>query len=143
MVDVRADVKGLKELRKALKTLDLQKGLQQANKRVVNDVVVPEARRLGQRPAPNLAGGVSRLGTRGLKSIRGSATQTKAFILAGTKAVPWVAGFDFGSSGRYRQFPRAQKGGRVLYKAIENKNDELIGTYMDAIDELTREAFPD
>lgn len=142
-VGIKAEVKGLKEMQKALKSLDLQKGLQKTNKAVVNRIVVPEAKRLGQRSMVNLAGNATRLGTRGVASIRGGASQTKAHILAGKKSVPYYAGYDFGSSGRYRQFPRAKKGGRILYQAIENKHDEMIARWLDDAEDLLRDAFPD
>lgn len=140
---VKAEATGLKELRNALKTLDLQKSLTQANKRVVDEIVVPEARRLMSRPTTNLAGNVTRLGTRGVKTIKGSATQTKARIQAGSKRVPYYHGQDFGSTGRYRQFPRAVKGGRGLYKALETTHERMIAAWMEAIDEVTHDAFPD
>lgn len=140
--DLRVDVRGLRDLRSALRQVDMQRDLSRANKQVVNVIVVPEARRRAQKSFTNLAGGTTRVGSRGVASIRGAATQTRAVIRAGGARVPWFQGVDWGSTGRYRQFPKKADEGRIVYPAIAAKHDEIIREYWIVIDDLASTAFP-
>lgn len=141
--DLRIDVAGLKDLRKELRRAGLQKNLTKANKHVVNRVIVPEGKNRAARSFPNIAGGTTRVGSRGINSIRGTATQTTAVVKAGGARVPWFGGVEWGSSGRYRQFPKKAEKGRILYPVIEDKRDEIIDAYWDVIDDVAKGPFPE
>lgn len=137
-------VKGLKETRKALRTLS-QDGTWKPELRQVNkaaaEIVVTEARKRAGRGGTNLAGGPARLGGRGVASIRALASQTKATVAGGGASVPWYGGSDFGSGGRYRQFPAKKEKGRFIYPAIEDKMDEVLRVYTAGLDRLTGKYF--
>lgn len=141
-MNVSIKATGLRDLRREMRGLGVQKEMQKANKKVAEDVVVPESKRRASQSYPNLAGGVSRAGGRGVAAIRANATQTKAFVVSGKKSVPWMGGMDFGSSGRWRQFPAAIAGGRFLYPVIADKSQEIIDTYWDILDETVKRVFP-
>ena len=139
-----ARIEGLKELRKELKALGPQwpKELQKTNKAAAAKVV-PEAKRRAAQSHPNLAGGVARVGSRGVSSIRALASQTRAQIAGGGAKVPWFGGNEFGSSGRYRQFPAKNKEGYILWPAAKAKEPEIEEIYLEMIDALTKAAFPE
>ena len=141
--DLSIGIKGLKELRSELRKSGIQKNLTKVNKHVVNVVVVPEAKRRAAKSFPNIAGGMTRVGSKGINSIRGTATQTKAVIKAGGARVPWFQGVEWGSSGRYRQFPRTAEKGRIVYPVVEDKREEIIDAYWDVIDDVTKGPFPE
>ena len=136
-------ISGLKDLRRELRRAGIQKNLTRANKHAVNVVIVPEAKRRAARPFTNLAGGRTRVGSRGVASIRGTATQTKAFVKAGGARVPWFQGHEWGSAGRYRQFPPKAEKGRIVYLVVEDKQAEIIEVYWDVIDDVAKGPFPE
>lgn len=139
---VKVDVQGLKELRKALKDIDPKwtKELQQVNKRAAN-IVVPEAKRRASQSRPNLAGGVARVGAAGVGSIRALASQSRAQIASGGARVPWMGGSEWGSSGRYKQFPSKSSDGYILWPAAKAKEPEIIVIYGHMLDDLASVAF--
>lgn len=141
--DLRINVSGLKELRSELRKAGLQKNLTKANKYVVNRVIVPEGKKRAAKSFPNLAGGLTRVGSKGINSIRGTATQTTAVVKAGGARVPWFQGVEWGSSGRYRQFPKTADKGRIVYPVVEDKRDEIIEVYWDVIDDVAKGPFPE
>lgn len=140
--NIKIDVQGLKELRKELKAIDPKwtKELQQVNKRAAS-IVVPEAKRRASQSRPNLAGGVARAGSAGVGSIRALASQSRAQIASGGARVPWMGGSEWGSSGRYRQFPSANKDGYILWPAAKAKESEVVELYQDMLDDLSSAAF--
>lgn|SRR5574337_175545 len=142
--NLRIDVQGLKELRSALRKAGTQfpKELRVANLAAA-DIVVPEAKRRALQSRPNLAGGAARVGSRGVGSIRALAQQKAAQIAGGSAGVPWFAGNEFGSSGRYRQFPSASRDGYILWPAAKAKRDEVVQVYERMLEALAAEAFPD
>lgn len=135
-------VEGLKELRRELRRLEMHKDLQPVNKEAA-EVAASRARELGLRSFTNLAGGVSRLGSRGVASIRATATQSKGYVRGGKAGTPYYGGMDFGSAGRYRQFGPKKSEGRFIYLAIAEKGPEIVDLYEKRIDQLTSRAFPD
>lgn len=137
-----SSLREIRQLRKELRAVDAQKEMQKANKKVAEQVVVPEAKKRASKSYTNLAGGVARAGSRGVAAIRARATQTKAIVASGKASVPWMGGSDFGSSGRYRQFPPAKEGGRFLYPVIADKQQEIVDAYWDAIDDVIKNVFP-
>ncbi|MGE4338197.1 MAG: hypothetical protein AB7E55_19795 [Pigmentiphaga sp.] len=134
-VGVRAE--GLNDLRKELRRVgpEFPRALQQANKRVASVVVVPEAKRnAAARPHPRPGSAVA-------NSIRATATQKSAKVAIGGARVPHGPGHEFGSR-QYRQFPAPAKSGYIVYKAIEDKGEEIIEAYEVELDTLTSRAFP-
>lgn len=107
------------------------------------ELVVPEAKRLGQRSYINLAGNLGRLGSRGVASIRALASQSKAYVAGGNARVPWFQGAEWGSGGAYRQFGPRRSEGRFILPAVEEKTPEIIELYGDEVRDLSRRAFPD
>lgn len=140
--DLRIDVTGLKELRSALRDVGMQRNLSRANKEVVNRIIVPAAKQNARRSFTNIAGGTTRVGSRGIASIRGAATQTKAVVRAGGARVPWFQGHEWGSTGRYRQFPKRADKGNIVYPVLSDKRDEIIAEYWDVIEDVVDDAFP-
>ena len=138
------EIEGLKELRKELKRMGSEwpKELQKTNKQAAA-LVVPEAKRRAAQSHSNLAGGVARVGSRGVASIRPLATQRSAQIAGGGAKVPWFGGNEWGSSGRFRQFPARAKEGHILWPAAKAKEPEVIKAYEKMLDDLTKRAFPD
>lgn len=142
MPDLRVNTKGEKELRAALKRIEMHKNISKGHKEAVTTVFVPEGQRLARMSYPNQAGGMWRFGAAAIKTIRGGGTLTKAHFVAGSARVPYFQGGNFGSSRRYRQFPPKGDGDKVMYKAIKNKRDEFIDVYLDIVDRVTKDAFP-
>jgi hypothetical protein len=148
MVDRRTervvDFEDLFKFRRELKSVGegLEKELQKTNKRVVENIVVPVAKRKAAETRTNIAGGTARLGSRGVGTVRALATQTRAQIAGGGAKVPWFMGSQFGSAGEHRQFPRAKPGGYIIYPAIAETRDEFREEYADAVEKLAKRAFP-
>lgn len=131
-------VTGLRELRRELKAAGEQfpKELQQTNKAVVTDLIVPGAR-------AKLEGVSPRAGSRAVGTIRALASGTRAQVALGTAAVPWAVGKNFGSI-RYRQFPpHLGQDDYALYRTIREKRGEVIERYGAMLEKLTNRAFPD
>ena len=140
-------VDGLKELRRALKEIDpaLTKQLQQANKHVVEQVVLPAAKQNATKHFRNAKGNDTHLGHVGAATIRATATQREAYVALGSARVPWAAGFEWGSSGQFSQFP-ARSGvssGFILFPVVKAKQDEIMAAYTAMLDELADQAFPE
>ena len=143
MSDIKVNVEGLKQFRKELRSVGSQfpKELRLANKAAAS-VVLPEAKRRAGQSRRNLAGGTARVGSRGVASIRILASQSKAQIAAGGARVPWMGGSNYGSSGRYRQFPAKSKDGYILWPAALDKRPQVVDTYDKMVISLARQAFP-
>jgi len=134
----------LREFRRDLKRAGDQfpKQLQQTNKHVVEKVVLPEAKRRGSQSRRNLAGGRATIGSKGVATIRALATQRSAAVAMGGARTPWVAGNEWGSGGKYRQFPRKNREGHILWPVVEELRDEIVEEYRDAVGDLAKIAFP-
>ena len=141
MPDLRVKIEGLKELRSELRRLEMHKGLQVVNKEAA-EIPAARARALAARPFSNLAGGTSRLGSKGIASIRATATQTRGYVKGGKAGTPYYGGMDFGSGGRYRQFGPKRTEGRIIYPAIADTGSKIVDLYEERIDQLTSRAFP-
>lgn len=146
-VSYKVGVAGLRDLRRELKRAgdEFPKELRDTNFRVANEVVVPTAQRKARstrrphadRPRPD----------RGHwedypKTIRALASQTRATVALGSARVPWALGANFGSL-KYTQFPGLGNPDHALYAAIEEKQQDVIKTYGDMLDTLTKKAFPE
>lgn len=140
-------VEGLKELRKELRALegdDAWKGeLREAGKAAA-EVVAAEARRTAASGRSTLSGANATMGSRAVATIRALAGQTRATVAGGKASVPHFGGWEFGSTGRFRQFPaKARKGSHNIYPAIEAKQREIVRVYGDRIDVLMKKHFPE
>lgn len=137
------DVEGLKELQRELRRLDKSWGkeLRQANKEVASTVVIPDVKTQAAQPLMNVKGNPTRLGSKGVGSIRATATATKAQVAVGKAKLGHVMGHVFGSN-KYPQFPAWRKGGYIVFPVIREKRTEIMGAYESMIDELTKRAFP-
>lgn len=140
--NIKVDVQGLRELRKELKAIDPKwsKELQAVNKRAAN-IVVPEAKKRAGQSRPNLAGGVARAGSAGVASIRALASQSRAQIASGGARVPWMGGSEWGSSGRFKQFPSKSADGYILWPAAKAKEGDVVKLYEKMLDDLSSAAF--
>lgn len=146
-------IEGLRELRRELKAIDgkFPKEIAAVNKRVVENIVVPDAkRRAASRTNP-------RAGSKVVDSIRGLGSQTRAQIAGGGARVPHFKGHNYGSNqirrtprgGHTTQFPiRSRKVGRgnagyILEPAVYDNLPRVLDAYADMLDALLRPAFPD
>lgn len=129
-------VEGLKELQKALKQLEgaAPRELREANKAAA-ELVAARARERGQETRTNLKGNQTRLGSRGVASIRAKATQTGAAVVMGGPGIPYAFGHEWGAR-RYRQFPPSSKQGYILYPSVQELKPEIIEVYQKLLDEL-------
>lgn len=126
-------VEGMREVRKSLKEFSSDNGWRAPLRDAYRDVAG-----LVERKAVAKAG-ASRMGHVARGSIKGKGTTTNASIQA-YKGVAWGPGFEFGSGGRYPQFPPKRKGGYHIYPAIDEARGEITETFADSIDtKLNRE----
>ncbi len=146
---IRVTVTGLRELGRELRAVDaaLPKELQRGLKRVAGEIVVPGARGLAaSRTNP-------RWGTAAVNTIRALASQRRAQVAVGSKAVPWAAGHNFGSKhtritkGRHstNQFPRT-KGNRggdyAIYETLARRQPQIVEALVGEIDDLLTRTWP-
>lgn len=130
-------IQGLKEFLAALKAVDLNKDLAQANKKAA-EMVAAKARGKAESLGSVLA--------KAAPSIKAAAQQRQAAINLGGSQYPFALGAEFGGGRRptTRQFkPWLGHTGYALYPTIRETREQFIDVYADAIDELMRRAFPD
>lgn len=126
----------MKELRKGLRTMSSDNGWRAPLRdayRAVGTLTESEARSLAGQARPTLGGTSATMGGAAIGSIKGKGTTTGASLAAGT-GVPWFSGWNFGSTGKYRQFPAKTSPDYNLYKAIENKREEITETFAKEVD---------
>ncbi len=148
---IRLDVEGLDALRRELRRLDAGSEwtdeLKDVNKDVA-DVVVTAARRRAFTPLQRKAA----------QSLRASRQAKRAQITGGGARFPFFGGAEFGAGqdrirhagGRtfrgYNQFDpwtgSDAGAGYFLYPAIRASRQQLVDMYGDAIEDITRRAFP-
>lgn len=143
--EMEIQVEGLKELQQELRRVDKSwaKELQKSNKAVAESEVVPYARARAQESRSSYAGGSTRLGSRGVNSIRAGAKQRAALVRAGGARVPYYHGHEWGTKGNYPQFPGATKEGHIIYPVLTERREQIIERYGNAVDELMKRAFPE
>src|SRR5688500_1337954 len=128
MAGGRIQVHGLKELRRDLKALDAEGSykaeLRDAGKKAA-EVVAEEARSRARRGATTISGTHASMGGAAIASIRSLAGQTRATVALGKASIAHAGGWEFGSGGAHRQFPRKKTGGYNLYPAIADKREEV------------------
>lgn len=133
-------VEGLTELRLGLKAIGdgWPAKLGQLNKRVAQ-IVVDDARSKADTPQQRKAA----------ESLKATAATTGATVTLGSGS-PFALGAEFGAL-RYRQFPpwrgnqwnpAAGGVGYFLHPAIRDHLAEIEKTYLEAIDQLSKAAFP-
>ena len=135
----RVEVKpSLREIRAKLRALDtkLPKGLQKANKRAA-ERIAPLVRTLYGTAHSPVSG-------RGARSIRGTATQTRAQVAIGGKKAQYLLGQNFGrTAGGPKQFRTRPAGGDYfLYRTVERETPRLIDMYFDDLDDVMRAVYP-
>lgn len=138
----KVEIKGLRDFRRELKRLgpEWPKELRQANKDAA-ELVAVDARRRGPR-GPHEGGG--RVVPIHL-NIRALGSQTKGQVATGGARSPHGPVYEFGGTIR-RHNSQARTPVRAqpyLYPALEAKRGEVVEFYGEAIDRLTRRAFPD
>jgi len=150
----RVVVTGLRELIRDLRAADatLPKELSRATKRTISDILVPEARKRAEANRPAAGPDQGRAWNRQrpqqhwgdlVQTVRGLATAQRGQIALGKNRVPWAAGHEWGTTGKFPQFPARSRTGRILWPALEARHDEILDAYTDALAEITRRAFPE
>lgn len=146
-------VEGLDELRRELRRLDdagLSDRLKDANHKVAQIVV----RRAQQR-----ARALGRMQQAAAETLRPARQAARAVVTLGRASVPFALGAEFGAGrdivkeGRNRgrrglnQFSpwrgRGRDAGYFLWPGIRDSGPEIVDTYGDELDHITRAAFPD
>jgi hypothetical protein len=147
-----ANVEGLGQFTRALARIGadgLRDEVKQANYTVADKLA---------DAAKSKAAGLSRQQRAAAESLRATKTQNYAAIRLGSARKPYALGAEFGAKKRTRrgrviagfrpwrgnQFSGWAGGpGYFLHPAIREKGPELINEYMQAIDRITQEAFPE
>lgn len=141
--EVAADairVEGLNELRAGLKAIGggWPRKLGEINKRIAQ-IVVDDAKAKAQTPQARKAA----------ESLKATAATTGATVTLGSGS-PFALGAEFGAL-RYKQFPQwrgnqwqpaAGGVGYFLHPAIRDDLHKVEDAYLDAIDDLSKAAFP-
>ena len=138
-------VGGMKELRKALREFSDDNGWRGPLKEAygaVATVVQDAAQSRARGGATTLSGTRASMGSRAIGSIRGKGTTTGASLVA-FKGVPWGPGWNFGSKGKYPQFPAKATPDYNLYKAVEDKREQITNEFAEAVEYALEQAFPE
>lgn len=132
---VRVD--GAKELIRAFRELDkaIPREVRAATKKLVEETVIPKARMRGQQVRTNLKGNPTRLGSRGVASIRPEVRQDRVAVVMGGARVPYAGGHEWGSK-RYRQFPPSTKDGYILYPTVKEEARKFAEEYGQLLQDL-------
>ena len=149
MPDTRIQVDGLVQLQRELRALDKSwpRALRLANKSAA-EVVATETR-------DNFASGRGS-SRKVVATVKALAQQRNASVkIGGGRSVGGAValGNEFGGGkygpgnptargGHTTQFPPFKKSGYALYPAIASTRAEVVEVYGDALDDLTRQAFP-
>jgi hypothetical protein len=133
----RVEIVGLRELQKTLKRLsdsgEWTKELRDTNKRSA-EIVADRAKAL----APVRTGKLR-------SSIRARGSQREGSIAGGGARVPYFGFIDFGGTIRFRQSSRVisrpyLRGGRILYRALDERRDRVVDAYEQAVSDLLSRA---
>ena len=82
------------------------------------------------------------MGGRAIATIKAKGTTTGASLQA-FKGIAYGAGWNFGSSGRFRQFPVKTRPDYSLYSAVEAKRGQINDEFAEAIEYALESAFPE
>ena len=131
-------VKGIPELRRDLRKISresrkaLDKALRKAAKPIADDA------KLRYRKAHPRRGR-----TRGSqRGIRATLARGKPAVVLGNARTPYLLGQEWGSSGRYPQFPPRASGGHFFWPAVVEGADQVYDDIVEALDEANQRAFP-
>ncbi|MGO1048802.1 HK97 gp10 family phage protein [Crossiella sp. CA198] len=121
----RIHVEGMKELRRELGALDrnaMRRTLRGAHVEVA-DLVAAEAKSTAPRRTGRLAA-----------SVRGTASESKAYVMAGTSArVPYAGPIHFGVPASRIRPPRNITADRFIWRAMGRRYDAAAEKFRDAI----------
>jgi hypothetical protein len=157
---VDIDVQGLRELRAELKRIgpEWPKEMRTANLEAA-EIVARKARRNAPQGPHEGGGRVQPL----VSSVRALASQTRAYVAIGGARAPHAQVLEFGGTiprrgqdpllreqqrRSHRSYARAGlavtpvRAQPYLYRAIASERDEVVEVYSEALDRLTRRAFP-
>lgn len=129
----RIQVTGLRELQRALKTMDadLPKQLRVALNTASGLVIKYASERIPVRTG------------RGRASLKARSSQREARIAMGGKRAAYMPWLDFGGQGRHKGRPAPRpflKEGRYVYPGLAANRTEITKTMSDALTELARGA---
>lgn len=139
MADTRIVVKGISELRRALKEVGDMERLStfRDGLKAAADIVAQDAR----KRVPTRSG-------QARDSIRATAGGNRAYVRGGKATVPYFGWLDFGSRSPVTGNPRSvgpwarsgagPRGGRFLYPAWADKREEAIAAVENAVDDVIR-----
>jgi hypothetical protein len=128
-------VEGARETRKVLRDLSTDnewRGIVKEPYAKIGSLTQDAAQSSARGGGVTLAGTSASMGSKAIGSIRGKGTTTGASLVA-FKGIPWGPGWNFGSSGGHRQFPAKATPDHHLYKTVEDKRDEIVNVFADAI----------
>ena len=135
-------VEGLRELHRALKALDVEGGselskeLRGAHKEAADGV---------RSKAYGRAMSIGGVAAKAAPSLKARAGAQSAGVAVGGAAYPFGLGAEFGAY-RYKQFSpwrgNGSDAGYFLYPTIRDEADSIIEPYLEALDAVTRKAFP-
>lgn len=128
-------IEGMKEVRKSLKEFSTDNGWRpvlRGSYGSVASMVEGEARTRAATPRPTLGGSMATMGGRAINSIKGKGSTTAATLNA-FRGVAYGPGWNFGSKGRFRQFPRKAVPDYNLYAAIGDKRDQIVNEFGEKI----------
>jgi len=149
-------VSGLKELRSALRKASdtFPAEIKEINFAVVNDILVPEAKREAEGTTiTTWTGHTFRPNQKVIDSIRALRQQKAAYLVMGGAKVPYAAGDEFGSAGgtshkgHVTQFGgwkgSGSDAGYFLWPSIRAKQPEIQEKYLNLLDKMLTGPFPD
>lgn len=124
------------DLRAMSKALDGGEAMKDANYAV--GMVVVDA-------AKSRAGGLGRMEAKAAQSLTAGRAQRAASVAIGGAKFPFALGAEFGSD-RYRQFRPWRGSGKTagywLWPAVRSEGEQIERVYAEALDDITRRAFP-
>lgn len=129
---------GLKETRKAFKDFGADNAWRAPLREVyrgIGSTVETEAKSRAGQARPTIAGTMATMGGPGIASIKGKGTTTNATISGGA-GVAWFGGWNFGTNGAFRQFPRKVDPDYNLYAAVAAKRDEISESFLDQVGDV-------
>jgi hypothetical protein len=100
-----------------------------------------EAQAKAGRTYPTLSGKRARPGSRIQSGIRMYPTAPETVEVRGPE-VRYFPGWEFGSKGRYRQFPTTSRQGRLLGSALAKTRRGMEHRIIEVVDEAVGRAFP-
>lgn len=147
-VGIEGDLGGfMRQLRASPERLDLQI---RARYREIAGEVRDEARGVAEsrRPGGGASTGRVRAGPQQhwkdlVNSVRSGSTSRAPHVAIGTARVPWAVGHEWGSKGRYRQFPPATQAGYILWSTAKRREGQIVDRMGDAVGEVLGEAYPE